>query len=98
MFQSVNVPVLGIIENMSWFECPHCGKPSALFGAGGGERLAAELGLPLLGQIPLYPRIMEGADRGEPLVVADPQSSAAKALEAVAGRVRELSAEPAPTP
>jgi ATP-binding protein involved in chromosome partitioning len=98
MFQRVNVPVLGIIENMSWFECPHCGKPSALFGAGGGERLAAELGLPLLGQIPLYPRIMEGADRGQPLVVADPQSSAAKALEAVAGRVRELSAEPAPTP
>jgi ATP-binding protein involved in chromosome partitioning len=89
MFQRVNTPVLGIVENMSWFECPHCGKPSALFGTGGGERLAKELDLPLLGQVPLYPRVMEGADRGEPIVVLDPQSSAAKALTALAGRVRE---------
>src|SRR5688500_6353919 len=59
MFQRVNTPVLGIVENMSWFECPHCGKPSALFGTGGGERLATELGLPLLGQVPLYPRVLE---------------------------------------
>jgi ATP-binding protein involved in chromosome partitioning len=88
MFQRVNTPVLGIVENMSWFECPHCGKPSALFGSGGGERLAAELGLPLLGQIPLYPRVMEGGDRGEPIVVADPQSSAAKALTSFAGKVK----------
>ena len=88
MFQRVNVPVLGIVENMSWFECPHCGKPTSLFGAGGGERLAKELGLPLLGQIPLYQRVMEGADRGQPIVVADPQSSAAKALVAVAERVK----------
>ena len=69
MFERVNVPVLGIVENMSWFECPHCGKPSAIFGSGGGERLATELGLPLLGQIPLYPRVHGGrrsgrADRG----------------------------------
>jgi ATP-binding protein involved in chromosome partitioning len=95
MFERVNVPVLGIVENMSWFECPHCGKPSALFGSGGGERLATELGLPLIGQVPLNPRIMEGADRGEPLVVADPDSTAARALMSVADRVRELSAEPA---
>jgi ATP-binding protein involved in chromosome partitioning len=88
MFQRVNVPVLGIVENMSWFECPHCGKPTALFGTGGGERLAAELELPLLGQIPLYPRVMEGGDRGEPIVVADPQSSAARALAAFAEKVK----------
>ena len=88
MFQRVNTPVLGIVENMSWFECPHCGKPSALFGSGGGERLANELGLPLLGQVPLYPRIMEGADRGEPIVVGDPQSSAAKAIVSLSERVR----------
>ena len=88
MFQRVNVPVLGIVENMSWFECPHCGKPSALFGSGGGERLASELGLPLLGQVPLYPRVLEAADRGEPIVVADPDSSAARALVALADRVR----------
>ncbi|HEU4995141.1 MAG TPA: Mrp/NBP35 family ATP-binding protein [Gemmatimonadaceae bacterium] len=88
MFQRVNVPVLGIVENMSWFECPHCGKPSSLFGTGGGERLATELGLPLLGQVPLYPRVMEGADKGQPIVVSDPQSSAAKALMSVADRMK----------
>jgi ATP-binding protein involved in chromosome partitioning len=90
MFQRVNTPVLGIVENMSWFECPHCGKPSALFGSGGGERLAQELDLPLLAQVPLYPRVMEGADRGEPIVVLDPPSSAAKALTALAERVRAM--------
>ena len=89
MFQRVNVPVLGIVENMSWFECSHCGKPSALFGSGGGERLAAALELPLLGQIPLYPRVLEAGDQGQPIVVADPASSAAKALVQVADRVRE---------
>jgi ATP-binding protein involved in chromosome partitioning len=88
MFQRVNTPVLGIVENMSWFECPHCGKPSALFGQGGGERLAKELGLPLLGQVPLYPKVMEGGDRGEPIVVSDPQSSAARAITAIAERIR----------
>jgi ATP-binding protein involved in chromosome partitioning len=88
MFQRVNTPVLGIVENMSWFECPHCGKPTALFGSGGGERLAKELELPLLGQIPLYPGVMEGGERGEPIVVADPQSSAARAIVAVADKVK----------
>jgi len=83
------VPVLGIVENMSWFECSHCGKPSALFGSGGGERLAAGLALPLLGQIPFYPRVLEAGDQGQPIVVADPASSAAKALVQVADRVRE---------
>ena len=92
MFQRVNVPVLGIVENMSWFECPHCGKPSALFGSGGGERLAATLELPLLGQIPLYPRVLEAGDQGQPIVVAEPASSAAKALTRIAERVREAAA------
>ena len=89
MFQRVNVPVLGIVENMGWFECPHCGKPSALFGTGGGERLAAALELPLLGQIPLYPRVLEAGDQGQPIVIAEPASSAAKALTRIAERVRE---------
>ena len=88
MFQRVNVPVLGIVENMSWFECPHCGKPSALFGSGGGERLANELEIPLLGQIPLYPRVLQAGDEGQPIVVAEPASSAAKALVQIADRVR----------
>jgi ATP-binding protein involved in chromosome partitioning len=87
MFQRVNVPVLGIVENMSWFECPHCGKPTPIFGTGGGKRLADELELPLLGEIPLYPRVYEGGDRGTPIVVAEPDASAARALRALADRV-----------
>jgi ATP-binding protein involved in chromosome partitioning len=87
MFQRVNIPVLGIVENMSWFECPHCGKPSALFGSGGGERLATEVSLPLLAQIPLAPRVMEGGDRGVPIVVSDPASGAARAILGLADRV-----------
>ncbi|HTR76582.1 MAG TPA: Mrp/NBP35 family ATP-binding protein [Gemmatimonadaceae bacterium] len=95
MFQRVEVPVLGIIENMSWFECPHCGKPSTLFGTGGGDRLAAEVGLPLLGQIPLAPRVLEAGDRGTPIVIADPESTAARALVGVAEKVVEaLAARP----
>ena len=87
MFQRVGVPVLGIVENMSWFECPHCGKPTALFGSGGGERLARELELPLLGQIPLLPRVMEGGDAGSPVVLGEPRSAAAQALLKVADAV-----------
>ncbi len=89
MFQRVGVPVLGIVENMSWFECPHCGKPSALFGSGGGERLAKDVDLPLLGQIPLYPRVMEGGDSGAPIVTADAGSAAAKALVSVSTRIAD---------
>jgi ATP-binding protein involved in chromosome partitioning len=87
MFQRVNVPVLGIVENMSWFECPHCGKPTAIFGTGGGKRLADELELPLLAEIPLYPRVHEGGDRGTPIVVAEPDASASRALRGLADRI-----------
>jgi len=96
MFQRVGVPVLGIVENMSWFECPHCGKPTPIFGAGGGERLAKETELPLLGQIPLYPRVLENAEVGQPIVVADEKSPAAKALLVVAERVAQAVRELAP--
>jgi ATP-binding protein involved in chromosome partitioning len=87
MFERVEVPVLGIVENMSWLECTHCGKPMALFGEGGGQRLADEVGLPLLGQVPLYPPVMTGGDTGVPIVVADANSSAAKALRAIAAKL-----------
>jgi len=89
MFERTGVPVLGIVENMSWFENPETGKPIAVFGSGGGERLAKECDLPLLGQIPLAPRVQEGGDSGRPIVVADPSSKAAKALESIAVRVVE---------
>ena len=89
MFQRVDVPVLGVIENMSWFDCQHCGKPMRIFGSGGGERLATELGVPLLGEIPMYPPILSGGDAGVPIVVGEPDSPAAKALVATAQRIAE---------
>ncbi len=89
MFERTGVPVIGIVENMSWFENPETGKPIALFGSGGGERLAKECDLPLLGQIPIDPRIQEGGDTGRPIVAAEPEARAAKAIEQVAQRVME---------
>ena len=89
MFERVGVPVLGIVENMSYFACPHCGKPSSLFGSGGGARLARELSVPLLGEIPLYPRVLEGGDTGQPIVVAEPDSAAAKALTSTTEHLRQ---------
>ncbi|MGQ0764354.1 MAG: P-loop NTPase [Gemmatimonadota bacterium] len=88
MFERVHVPVLGIVENMSWLECQHCGKPTAVFGSGGGEELAKELGLELLAQIPLHPPVATGGDTGIPIVVGDPASPAARALEGLADTVR----------
>ncbi len=87
MFERVDVPVLGVIENMSWFECQHCGKPMRIFGSGGGSRLATELGVPLLGEIPMYPQILAGGDAGVPIVVGEPESPAAKALILTAERI-----------
>ena len=89
MFQRVNVPVLGIVENMSWLECEKCGTRTPLFGAGGGRRLAGSLGVPLLGEIPLHPPVRVGGDEGVPIVDAEPDSQAARALTAAAQRITE---------
>jgi len=89
MFERTAVPVLGIVENMSYFENPETGKPIAVFGTGGGARLAEECNLPLIGQVPLDPRIQEGGDTGRPIVDAEPTSRAAKELDAIAHRVVE---------
>ena len=87
MFQRVDVPVIGVIENMSWLDCPHCGKPTKIFGEGGGQRLADEIGVPLLGQIPLYPQVLAGGDAGIPIVVSEPESAVAVALLRTATKV-----------
>jgi ATP-binding protein involved in chromosome partitioning len=87
MFERVSVPVLGIVENMSWFENPETGKPIAMFGSGGGQLLATQVGLELLAQIPMDPRIAEGGDSGRPLVAVEPDAPASKVMTALASRV-----------
>ncbi|OKH29236.1 Mrp/NBP35 family ATP-binding protein [Chroogloeocystis siderophila] len=85
MFQQMQVPVLGIVENMSYFIPPDMpDKQYDIFGSGGGEKTAAELGVPLLGCVPLEITLRQGGDRGVPIVVADPDSASAKALKAIA--------------
>ena len=86
MFQRLNVPVLGIVENMSYYVCPH-GERIHLFGEGGGRRLAAEVGAPLLAELPFDPATREGGDAGRPVVVAAPASPQAEAFRALAGQV-----------
>ncbi|HYU28573.1 MAG TPA: Mrp/NBP35 family ATP-binding protein [Gemmatimonadales bacterium] len=87
MFERVGVGIVGIVENMSYFVCPHCNARSEVFLAGGGSRLAAELGVPLLAQIPLQAGIPDLADRGEPIVVSQPESPAGIALRELARTV-----------
>ncbi|MBD3881396.1 Mrp/NBP35 family ATP-binding protein [Phormidium tenue FACHB-886] len=88
MFQQMQVPVLGIVENMSYFIPPDLpDRQYDLFGSGGGEKTSKELGLPLLGCIPLEMSLREGGDRGIPIVVAAPESASAKALTAIAQRI-----------
>jgi ATP-binding protein involved in chromosome partitioning len=87
MFQRVAVPVLGVVENMSYFICPNCSNKHRIFGSGGGKRLADELDVPLLAEIPFFGAVLEGGDRGEPIVVSEPQSAAAQALFELAGRL-----------
>jgi ATP-binding protein involved in chromosome partitioning len=89
MFERVNVPVVGIIENMSGFVCPGCGARHELFSTGGGERLSAEVGAPLLGRIPLQAGLADEADAGQPVVVAQPDSPAAVALGSIARSLAE---------
>jgi ATP-binding protein involved in chromosome partitioning len=86
MYQKLNIPTLGIVENMSYYACPGCGHESDIFGRGGGERMAQQLEVPFLGKIPIYQPIREGGDSGVPLVIAEPESPAGKAFIAVAER------------
>jgi ATP-binding protein involved in chromosome partitioning len=99
MFRKVNVPVIGIIENMSTFVCPHCGQETPIFKHGGGERTAAILETAFLGAIPLDPEIVLGGDAGVPIVVSAPQGPHAAAFQAVArAAVAEVARHEAATP
>nr|AFI78384.1 nucleotide-binding protein-like protein [uncultured bacterium ws101A12] len=87
MFKNVDVPIFGIVENMSTFVCPHCGKPSDIFGHGGAEEDARRLGVPFLGAIPLHMTIRETSDAGTPVVIAEPDGPHARAYKDIALKV-----------
>ncbi|MDQ4075613.1 MAG: Mrp/NBP35 family ATP-binding protein [Chloroflexota bacterium] len=88
-FRQLDVPILGVVENMSYFIAPDTGKRYDIFGHGGGQRYADEIGVPFLGEIPIDQRIVQGGDTGRPIVVAEPESQAAQAIREVA---RQLAA------
>ncbi|MFL6285442.1 MAG: Mrp/NBP35 family ATP-binding protein [Pyrinomonadaceae bacterium] len=94
MFEAVNVPVLGVVENMSYFIAPDTGTRYNIFGEGGGQRLSDEYGVPFLGAVPLGMKVREGGDSGVPVVVSDPDSPQAEAFRHVAEEVaRQVSIE-----
>ena len=99
MFRRVNVPILGIVENMSTFVCPHCGTRSDIFGHGGARQEAERLGVPFLGEVPLDIVIRENSDAGQPVVATAPDGPLAKAYRDIAARVRDgvaVASRPAP--
>jgi ATP-binding protein involved in chromosome partitioning len=87
MFRQLNIPVLGVVENMSYFVCGHCQERTDIFGHGGGQRMAEELSIPFLGEVPIDTRVRSGGDDGRPIVAEAPDAPAAVAFTQVAGKV-----------
>jgi ATP-binding protein involved in chromosome partitioning len=87
MFQQTRVPILGIVENMSYYICPHCNSQDYIFGQGGGSRAAEQLGLPFLGEVPLDLAIRMQSDAGQPIVIAQPDAPSARTLRVIAEKV-----------
>jgi ATP-binding protein involved in chromosome partitioning len=96
MFSKLNVPIVGVIENMSYLQCPHCKEQINIFGRGGGQKISEKFDIPFLGEIPLFPQIMEGSDKGKPVIISDPDSIQANALtkmaKVTAGRISVIAA------
>jgi ATP-binding protein involved in chromosome partitioning len=96
MFSKLNVPIVGVIENMSYLQCPHCSEKINIFGKGGGQKISEKFNIPFLGEIPLSPQIMEGSDKGKPIMLSEPDSIQANALRKVAkvtaGRISVIAA------
>jgi len=97
MFNKLNVPIIGVIENMSYLECPHCNSDIHIFGSGAGQKISEQFKIPYIGDIPLHPQIMQGSDTGKPVIISDPESNQTKSFfkisKLVAGRVSVLAAE-----
>ncbi len=88
-----SLPVIGVIENMSGFVCPHCGVATDIFKTGGGEKMASEMGVPFLGRIPIDPKIVEQSDSGRPFLQYFPGSETARAFESVISPLLNLNKE-----
>jgi ATP-binding protein involved in chromosome partitioning len=93
MFRQVHCPILGVVENMSYFVCPDCGERDELFGAGGGERMAQEEGTRVLGRLPIYPDVREAGDAGKPIVIANPRHPASAAFVEIARQIVDAVAD-----
>jgi ATP-binding protein involved in chromosome partitioning len=89
MAERTNLRPIGVIENMSWFVCPHCGERTSIFGDGGGQEAADTLSVPLFGQVPIEPALREGGDSGVPIVVRDPDSPAGTVLREAARSIAQ---------
>jgi ATP-binding protein involved in chromosome partitioning len=90
MFRKVNVPLLGVVENMSYYDCPHCGERAEIFSHGGGRRAAADFGAQFLGEIPLDIRVRLGGDEGRPSVAHDPEAGPALAFKTIAEKLAAI--------
>jgi ATP-binding protein involved in chromosome partitioning len=97
MFNKLNIPIVGVIENMSYLQCPHCNEQIHIFGKGGGQRVSEQFNIPFIGEIPLHSHIMEGSDQGKPITISEPESVQSHAFinvaKSVAGRISVIAAE-----
>jgi len=97
MFNKLNVPIVGVVENMSYLECPHCKEHIHIFGKGGGQKVSEQFNVPFIGEIPLHPQIMEGSDIGKPVTISEPNSmqslAFSKVAKMIAGRISIIAAE-----
>jgi ATP-binding protein involved in chromosome partitioning len=97
MFNKLNVPIIGVVENMSFMQCPHCNEQIYMFGKGGGKKISEDFNIPFIGEIPLHQQIRAGSDTGKPTVLSEPESfqaqSSDKAAKMVAGRISIIAAE-----
>lgn len=97
MFNKLNVPIIGVVENMSYLSCPHCNEQVYLFGQGGGKKISEDFKIPFIGEIPLHQHIRQGSDTGKPTVLSEPESVQSQAFEkaakSIAGRISIIAAE-----
>ncbi|MFL6477449.1 MAG: Mrp/NBP35 family ATP-binding protein [Nitrososphaera sp.] len=97
MFNKLNVPIVGVVENMSYLQCPHCHQEVHIFGKGGGKKISEDFNIPFVGEIPLHPEIREGSDIGKPAVLSNPNSLQAQAFtktaKLIAGRISIIATE-----